>query len=206
MDKTRISLHAQQMRVLLSPANEILWGGAAGGGKSYLVRALAIRFACEIPGFHAALFRRTFRELQDTHMMGPGSFHELLADGVARGAVQVLKSEIRFSNGSRISLNHCQNQSDAFSYQGAEFHLLAIDELCHFTERIYTYLRTRVRLGGLKVPERYKEKLPLIVNTSNPGGIGHEFVRRTFRPDMPYVIRRMPSEDGGTLRHRDSAL
>jgi Terminase large subunit, T4likevirus-type, N-terminal len=198
--KTRIGLHPAQMRTLLSPATEILWGGAAGGGKSYLVRVLAIKFCVEIPGFHAGLFRRTFRELFDTHMKGPGSFYELLSDGITRRAVEVVKAEIRFSNGSRISLNHCQHEEDVFSYQGAEFHLLAIDELTHFSEAIYRYLRTRVRLGGLKVPERYKEKLPLIVSTSNPGGPGHEFVRRTFRPDMPYVIRKMPSSDGGGLR------
>ena len=188
------------MRVLLTPANEVLWGGACGGGKSFLVRALAIKFCFEIPGFHAALFRRTFRELQDTHMQGPGSFHELLAEAKNQRAVSITKNEIKFANGSLISLNHCQNETDVYSYQGAEFHLLAIDELCHFTEKMYRYLRTRCRLGSLKVPQKYIGKLPLIVNTSNPGGIGHEFVRKTFRPDMPYVIRQMEPEQGGTLR------
>jgi len=198
--KTDVSLHPQQLRVLLSPANEILYGGAAGPGKSFLVRALAIRFCYEIPGFHAGLFRRTFRELQDTHMQGPGSFYELLSEGINRGVARIIKNEIRFANGSRISLNHCQLETDVHSYQGTEFHLLAIDELVHFTERMYAYLRTRVRLGGLVIPERYKGKLPLIVNTSNPGGIGHEWVRKAFMPELPYVIRQMTPGEGGGKR------
>jgi Terminase large subunit, T4likevirus-type, N-terminal len=198
--KTDIGLHPQQLRVLLSPANEILYGGAAGPGKSFLVRALAIRFCYEIAGFHAGLFRRTFRELQDTHMNGPGSFYELLAEGMNQGAVEIIKNEIRFANGSRISLNHCQREEDVYSYQGAEYQLLAIDELVHFTERQYSCLRTRVRLGGLKIPSRFKGKLPLIVNTSNPGGIGHEWVRKAFMPELPYTIRQMTAEEGGTLR------
>ena len=81
-----IDLHPRQMEVLKCPANEIFWGGSCGGGKSFLARALAIILCLELPEFSAFLFRRTFREIIDVHMKGPGSFPALLAglenDGV----------------------------------------------------------------------------------------------------------------------------
>jgi hypothetical protein len=141
---TDISLHPKQLEVLQSEANEVLFGGACGGGKSLLVRVVAIMFCYEIPGFHAGLFRRTYRELYDTHMKGPGSFYELLGAAQESGMVRINRGEIRFANKSVISLNHCQNEEDVHAYQGAEFNMLAIDELCHFSEDMFKYLRTRV--------------------------------------------------------------
>jgi terminase large subunit-like protein len=199
--RLRIDLHPKQMRVLKSKANEILFGGAAGPGKSFLGRALAIILCFEIPGFQAALFRRTYRELNDTHMEGPGSFPAILAGAQNEGLCRIVKDEIRFANGSRISLNHCQYEHNVTSYQGAEFHLLQIDELTHWTSYMYTYLRTRCRLGNLQIPDKYIGKLPLIVSTSNPGGIGHNWVKDFFEPDKPFVIRRMTGKgEGGMLR------
>ena len=153
------------------------------------------------PGFQAALFRRTYRELNDTHMKGPGSFPAILAGAQNEGICRIVKDEIRFANGSRISLNHCQYEHNVTSYQGAEFHLLQIDELTHWTSYMYTYLRTRCRLGNLVIPPKYVGKLPLIVSTSNPGGIGHNWVKDFFEPDKPYVIRHMTGKgDGGMYR------
>ena len=77
-----IRLHPKQALVLKSPANEILFGGAAGPGKSFLVRAAAIAYCTAIPRFQAYLFRRTYPELWQTHMEGPGSFRVLLARAV----------------------------------------------------------------------------------------------------------------------------
>lgn len=109
-----IDLHSRQMEVLKCPANEIFWGGSCGGGKSFLARALAIIFCLELPEFSAFLFRRTFREIIDVHMKGPGSFPALLA-GLEKGG----RTEIKFFNGSSIKLCHLENPaSDVFSYQG----------------------------------------------------------------------------------------
>lgn len=198
-----IRLHTKQALVLKSPANEILFGGAAGPGKSFLVRAAAIGYCTAIPGLQAYLFRRTFPELWQTHMEGPGSFRVLLAKAVAAGAVAIVKNEIRFSNGSRISLNHCQYESNKYNFQGSEMHFLAIDELTHFPRSVYTYLRTRCRLGTLKVPDNLRSKFPFILSTTNPGGAHHNWVKEDFVETCgndPYVVKRMPEEEGGMLR------
>jgi len=198
-----IRLHPKQALVLKSPANEILFGGAAGPGKSFLVRAAAIGYCTSIPGLQVYLFRRTYPELWQTHMEGPGSFRVLLAKAVAAGAVAIVKNEIRFSNGSRISLNHCQYENDKYKFQGAEIHLLAIDELTHFPRSVYTYLRTRCRLGTLVVPPELRHKFPFILNTTNPGGAFHNWVKEDFVETCgtdPYVVKQMEEIEGGMRR------
>ena len=200
----RFRLHPKQALVLRSPANEILFGGAAGPGKSYLARAAAILYCAEIPGLQAYLFRRTYPELLQTHMEGPGSFRIMLAEAVNAGQVSIVKNEIRFANGSRISLNHCQYETDVFRFQGAEIQLLEIDELTHFPKKVYTYLRTRCRLGTLSIPDRYIGKFPMCLLTSNPGGPYHTWVKEDFvdlcAEQGATVLHRMSEDDGGMLR------
>lgn len=201
MTSLRIELHPKQYDCLNSPATEILYGGAAGGGKSYLLRALAIILDHEIPGLQVYLFRRTYPDLIANHMNGSGSFPEIVGPLVATGQAKIVDNEIRFENGSKIHLCHCQHEKDVLKYQGAEIHVLLIDELTHFTEYMYRFLRNRVRLGGLNVPEHLKNKLPLIISASNPGGIGHQWVKATFvNYAPPYEIKRTEKKEGGMLR------
>jgi len=84
-----------------------------------LVRPAAIGYCTAIPGLQAYLFRRTYPELWQTHMEGPGSFRVLLAKAVAAGAAAIVKNETRCSNGSRISRNHCQYEANKCNFQGA---------------------------------------------------------------------------------------
>src|SRR5260370_36152431 len=95
-----IQLHEKQLAVLECPGNEVLWGGGAGSGKSFLVRALSILACVEVPRLSAFLFRRTFREILDVHMAGPASFPAMLAGMASEGLVKVARTEIKFANGS----------------------------------------------------------------------------------------------------------
>lgn len=128
----------------------------------------------------------------------------MLAAAAEAGQVQIVKNEIRFSNGSRISLNHCQYESDVYRFQGAEMHILEIDEVTHFSKKVYTYLRTRCRLGTLQIPDRYKGKFPFVLLTSNPGGAHHTWVKEDFvdlcAEGGAGEMHRMSDEDGGMLR------
>lgn len=128
----------------------------------------------------------------------------MLAPFEETGQVSIKNSDpidIRFDNGSCIHLRHCQHEHDVTNYQGAEFHVLLLDEATHFTEYQYRYLRSRVRLGGLKVKEAWKGRLPCIIAATNPGGVGHAWCKRTFIDGVkPDEIRQMPDEEGGMRR------
>lgn len=194
-------LQPKQMEVLNSPATEILYGGAAYGGKSYLLRALAVALCYDIPGLQVYLFRRTYGDLIMNHMNGSMSFPEMLAPFIQSKQVSIKELEISWANGSKIHLCHCQHEKDVTKYQGAEIHVLLLDELTHFSEYIYRFLRNRVRLGSKVIPERWKSKLPLIVNGSNPGNVGHAWVKRSFIDMMTAgEVVRMPDTEGGMLR------
>lgn len=198
--KVDLRLHRQQMLALQSPANENLYGGAAGGGKSHLMRAAAVIYCTAIPGLQAYLFRRFFPDLVKNHMEGPQSFHVLLAPLVASGHCEIVRTEVRFWNGSRIFLNHLNHEKDLGRYQGQEIHLLLMDELTHFTEAMYRYLRGRLRLGALRIPEPHSKKFPRVIAGTNPGSVGHVWVKRTFVNNGPYAVVRGTQADGGMTR------
>jgi len=198
-----LDLHPKQGEAFLSPATEILYGGAAGGGKSHLMRVAAIAWCAAVPGLQVYLFRRTFPDLMKNHMNGPGSLPMLLARWITAGLAKVNRSDnfISFFNGSKIFLCHCQYESSVTKYQGAEMHVLLIDELTHFSRTTYTFLRSRVRLGGLFIPDEHKDRFPRIILGSNPGGIGHNWVKADFVDPAPALeIRKMPKIEGGMLR------
>jgi hypothetical protein len=198
-----LSLHHKQGQAFLSAATEILYGGAAGGGKSHLMRVAAAAWCHAIPGLQVYLFRRTSPDLQKNHLTGPSGLPAMLADWIKAGVVSHNQQlgQFKFKNGSTIHLCHCQYPKDVYGFQGAEIHVLLIDELTHWERGMYTYLRGRVRLGGLKVPEAYKGTFPRIIVGANPGGIGHNWVKADFVDGAPPMeVRQMPDGEGGMLR------
>lgn len=197
------NLHKKQGEILLSKATEILYGGAVGGGKSHAMRVISILLCVQIPHLQVYLFRRNFPDLLKNHMDGPSGYPVMLQNLIKSKQCSINwgKMEISFKNGAKIHLCHLQNEKAVYKYQGAEIHLLLMDELTHFLKKEYTYLRARCRLGGLEIPEEYKTRLPLIVCGSNPGGIGHNWVKQMFVDyATPMKIKRASKRDGGMLR------
>lgn len=207
MSALDIDLHPKQYAAYTSEATEILYGGAAGGGKSFLMRVAAILWCALIPGLQVYLFRRVYDDLIKNHIEGSKGFRVLLAPWTLIGLVAIVESEIRFWNGSKIYLCHCEHEKHRFKYQGAEIHVLLIDELTTFTEVIYTFLRMRVRMTSINLPKSLAGTFPRILCSSNPGNIGHGWVKRLFITNRkPMAIERMSDDEGGMLRQFIPAL
>lgn len=200
-------LQPKQRQAFESIACEKLYGGAAYGGKSYLFRRLAITFASWVPGIQIYIFRREFGDLFKNHMEGAGGFPAMLAEEVKAKRARILwqQKQIRFAHpghaDSVIHLCHCQHETDVYGYQGADINILLIDELTQWMRGMYTFLRSRVRLGNLKVPKWLKHRLPMILCGANPGGIGHNWVKADFVDIAPpMTVTQMPNDEGGMLR------
>lgn len=165
------------------------------------MRVVAIALCTAIAGLQVYLFRRISDDLIRNHVEGPKGFRALLAGWVICGWVTIVEDEIRFWNGAKIYLCHCKDEKDIYKYQGAEIHVLLIDELTHFTEAMYRFLRNRVRMVGIVLPDQFAGLLPRIICGANPGNIGHLWVKRTFvDAAAPMSMRRMPKEEGGMVR------
>lgn len=195
-------LYKKQQRALMSEAQEILYGGAAGSGKSYMMRVLAIVLCMEIPNLKVFLFRRMYKELYINHVYSPDGFLTMLKEFIDRGDVTFNKSDgvFNFFNGAQIYLCHAQHESDINQYLGAEIHLLLIDEATQFKEKMIRFIRTRVRLGGLIVPSRWKGLLPKIIYGTNPGGISHAYFKKGFVSHGEGHVYKAPVNDGGMTR------
>jgi hypothetical protein len=199
--KLELHLHDRQEIALTTPATEVLFGGSAGGGKSHLLRVASIIYASEIPGLQVYLFRRIRDDLVKNHMEGPKGYQSILAPWVMAGFVKIVDDEIRFWNGSKIYLCHCKDEKDRFKYQGSEIHLLLVDELTHFSDVIYRFLRGRVRAVGLKLPSKYTGMFPRILCGSNPGNIGHSWVKKAWIDGvLDLEERQMEASEGGMVR------
>jgi hypothetical protein len=132
--------HPKQGEFHRCKANEVLFGGSAGPGKSHALRQDCLDWCMRIPGLQTFLFRRTFPELEKNHILpSQAEFPKEL------GTYNKGHRRWEFRNGSMLHFCHCQYEQDVFQYQGAEIHRLAIDELTTFTEFQYDYLRGRVR-------------------------------------------------------------
>jgi hypothetical protein len=197
-----LTLHPKQELAYNTRATELLYGGSAGGGKSMLLRVAAIDWCNSIPGLQVYLFRRIREDLIKNHVEGPKGFRSLLAPWINDKFCSIVDDEIRFWNGSKIYLCHCKDEKDVYRFQGSEIHCLLIDELTHFTESQYRFLRNRLRMVGLKLPDAwFAGRFPRIICGSNPGNIGHLWVARTFVTCAPpFEVHRASEKEGGLLR------
>lgn len=136
---------AKQSEFLSASEDEVLFGGAAGGGKSdaLIVDALGPSSdAWQNPKYRALLIRKTFPQLREIV-----DRTRLLYPAVIPGAeYKEAQREWVFPSGAKIIFGYCERDPDVLQYQGQEFQWIGIDELGHFaTSYVYEYLTSRLR-------------------------------------------------------------
>jgi predicted phage terminase large subunit-like protein len=163
---------APQAYFLTAPVQEILYGGAAGGGKSAGILAAALQYATE-PGYDALIVRRSYADLEKPGGLIPLSHEWLLP--TRRAEYNQQAHRWTFDTGATLSFGHIQTEQSVIDdYQGSAFSFIGFDELTQFTRFMYTYLFSRKRKRvGLDFPTRVRA-------TSNPGGRGHDWVYDRF--------------------------
>ena len=156
--------------LLAGDAAEILFGGAAGPGKSTGLLMAGLQYV-DVPSYAAIIFRRSFSMLALPGGLIPKS-HEWLSGTAARWDEQ--QKLWRFPSGAVLAFGYLDAGNDRYRYQSSEFQYIAFDELTEFQEQDYLFLFSRLRrLSGSQVPLRVRA-------ASNPGGPGHAWVKRRF--------------------------
>lgn len=173
--------------------DELLYGGAAGGGKSEATIWDSLKYGLQYPGSRQVIFRRTFPDLQRSIIMRTLQVYpkELCKYNQS-------KHEWSLINGSVIELAYWDNDSNYMNYQGAEYDVIRWEELTQFEERWYIYMLSRLR-GSKPYPRAVK-------STTNPGGVGHSWVKRRFIDIGPHeqIHHIHETDDNGTpLNDRD---
>lgn len=157
----------KQRRFLDATEDEVLYGGAAGGGKSYAQVLDAWIKAIQYPGIKQLILRRTFPELKRSLIMTSVMLYKK-----EYAKYNESEKKWKFNNGSMIEFGYCESEKDVTQYQSAEYDIIRFDELTHFTEFQYTYLISRIR-GVNNFPKQIK-------SSTNPGSVGHAWVKSRF--------------------------
>lgn len=145
---------------------EVFFGGAKGPGKTDCLIMEATRDVSH-PRYHGLILRRTYPRLQEIIDRCWQWYPRI--GGVYRAG------EYRwyFPSGAKITLGHVQHEEDKRNYHGKEYHFIGFDELTEFTETQYLFILANVRRAVGDIPLRIR-------STSNPGGLGHVWVKLRF--------------------------
>lgn len=186
----------KQRLVLQDKHRFIIFGGARGGGKSWVSRVLAVINCLKYPGIQVLIVRQSYPELKKNHI---NKLRKFLI-GVAKYNDQ--DKLLRFENGSEIQFMYCQNDKDLDRLQGAEYDTIIIDEATMLTE---------YQIKAITATNRGVNDFPhQIILPCNPGGQGHGYIKRLIEgrfegdedPD-DYIFIPSKVQDNLALMKRD---
>jgi len=163
-----------QTEFLAASEREVLYGGAAGGGKSFGLLADPMRYFSN-PNFNGLILRRTNDELRELIWKS----QELYPKAFQGAKWAEKKSQWTFPSGAKLWLTYLERDQDVLRYQGQAFSYVAFDELTQYpTPFAWNYMRSRLRTTDPTLPIYMRA-------TTNPGGSGHGWVKRTFIDPAP---------------------
>ena len=182
-----------QTEFLSSSEREVLYGGAAGGGKSYAMLADPLH-GLNNPNFSGLLVRHTTEELRELIQKS----QELYPRAIPGIKWSERKSQWTSPQGGRLWMSYLDKDTDVTRYQGQAFNWIGFDELTQWSSPYaWDYMRSRLRSAHSKDLGLYMR------GTTNPGGNGHGWVKKMFidpaPANTPYWATSV--ETGETIRY-----
>lgn len=167
--------------LMMDEIHEVLYGGAAGPGKSTAMLMAALQYV-DVPSYSALILRRTFKQLSKKGALMDKS-KEWLNPTDAKWDAE--NRAWNFPSGARLEFGYLENDRDLDNYQSAEYQFIGFDELTQFPKHHYTYMFSRMRrLKGVEIPVRMRA-------ATNPGGVGHAWVKKRW--NLPHGPKDTPT-------------
>ena len=156
-----------QTEFLAAPEIDVLYGGAAGGGKSYAMLVDPLRYAHRA-AHRALILRRSMPELRELI----DKSRELYPQAFKGCKFREVEKLWNFPSGAKVEFGFLERDADVYRYQGQAYSWIGFDEITHLpTEFAWNYLASRLRTTDSEIT-------PYLRCTANPGGVGAHWVKK----------------------------
>ena len=164
-----------QTEFLAASETDVLYGGAAGGGKSYAMLVDPLRYAHRA-AHRGLIIRRSMPELRELI----DKSRELYPKAFPGCKYREVEKMWNFPSGAKIEFGFLERDADVYRYQGQAYSWIGFDEITHLpTEFSWNYLASRLRTTDSEI-------IPYMRCTANPGGVGAHWVKKRYIDPADY--------------------